>query len=153
MPVSHFPENASECRSPSTAHILQRLTVFVVNAGIWTATFAILSLLFVSRSACQYLLLNLTRTRKVHLYPSNLLNTVFTFSLCPVYCNTLLANLNARAYIRGEAMAYNADMDLFASTTSQAFDSTGDDKHRGGQRVVNFYTLGELSPSASSAVP
>ncbi|KAI9454598.1 hypothetical protein HD554DRAFT_372794 [Boletus coccyginus] len=33
----------------STAHVLQRLTVFVVNAGIWTATFAILSLLFVRR--------------------------------------------------------------------------------------------------------
>ncbi|KAI9454593.1 hypothetical protein HD554DRAFT_2150025 [Boletus coccyginus] len=115
----------------STAHILQRITVLVVNAGLWTATFALLSLIF------------------LHLYPVKFLNEVFSFSLCSIYCNTTLANLNARAYIRGETRAYNTDVDLFASSTLEMFDTTGCDKHRGGPRVV---TLGELSPPAGSGV-
>jgi hypothetical protein len=78
----------------STAHILQRLMVFVVNAGIWTATFAILSLVL------------------LHLYPTNLLYSVFAFPLCSVYCNTLLANLNARSYIRGDPVVDNIGAEL-----------------------------------------
>jgi len=31
----------------STAHILQRLTMFAVNTGLWTALFAVLSAIFV----------------------------------------------------------------------------------------------------------
>ncbi|KAN0088260.1 hypothetical protein V8E55_005317 [Tylopilus felleus] len=96
----------------STTHTLQRLTVFAVNAGIWTATFALLSLIL------------------LHVYPSNLLYAVFAFPLCSVYCNTLLANLNARAYIRGETATPNVDVDLFASATSQG--SVG---IKGDQRV------------------
>ncbi|KAI9567062.1 hypothetical protein HD554DRAFT_2270339 [Boletus coccyginus] len=113
----------------NTAHILQRLTVFVVNSGIWTATFAILSLFF------------------LHFYPVNLFHTVFSFPLCSVYCNTLLANLNARAYIRGETTTTDTDAHLFTTATSQAFDGTrSSDKHR-GSRVVSFRTSGRVSQS------
>ena len=34
-----------------------------------------------------------------------------------LYCNTLLANLNVRSYLRGEALPHNVDMDLFANTS------------------------------------
>jgi len=116
----------------STAHILQRLMVFVVNAGIWTATFAILSLVL------------------LHLYPTNLLYSVFAFPLCSVYCNTLLANLNARAYIRGETTTtHNVDVDLFPNVTSQVSDGTKGDKH---PRVVSFRMSGQGGVSLLSVV-
>ncbi|KAG6380574.1 hypothetical protein JVT61DRAFT_4937 [Boletus reticuloceps] len=67
-----------------SAHILQRLTVFAVNTGIWTATFAVLSVVLVRA-----------------LPESNLLYLVFAIPLASLYCNMLLANLNARMYIRG----------------------------------------------------
>lgn len=68
----------------SSAHILQRLTVFAVNTGIWTASFAVLSAI---------LLRALPSTNGLYL--------VFSVPLPAIYCNTLLANLNARTYIRG----------------------------------------------------
>jgi hypothetical protein len=37
---------------------------------------------------------------------------VFGIPLSSLYCNTLLANLNARAYIRGETTTHNPDTDL-----------------------------------------
>ncbi|KAI9568509.1 hypothetical protein HD554DRAFT_2098636 [Boletus coccyginus] len=106
----------------STAHILRRLILFVVNAGIWTATFALLCLIF------------------LHLYRSASLYVVFGYPLCSVYCNTLLANLNARAYIRGETTTLNTDADLFTSSTQRVPDSNRDDKHCGGARMISFRT-------------
>jgi len=55
-------EDMSERWPASTAHILQRLVMFAVNTGIWTATFAVLALILVrivrsllaSLSACFY---------------------------------------------------------------------------------------------------
>ncbi|KAF8435795.1 hypothetical protein L210DRAFT_3762595 [Boletus edulis BED1] len=70
----------------NTAHILQRLIVFAVNTGTWTALFAVLSVVL------------------LRLYPSTFLHALPAIPLCSLYCNTLLANLNARAYVRdGEA--------------------------------------------------
>ncbi|KAN0088271.1 hypothetical protein V8E55_005328 [Tylopilus felleus] len=72
-----------------TTHVLQRLTVFAVNTGIWTASFALITLIL------------------LHVYPISSLYAVFGLPLCSVYCNTLLANLNARSYIRGEIVTRN----------------------------------------------
>ncbi|KAN0082511.1 hypothetical protein V8E55_008306 [Tylopilus felleus] len=97
----------------STAHVLQRLTVFAVNTGIWTTLFALLSVIL------------------LHVFPSNLIHAVFVVPLCPVYCNTLLANLNVRAYVRGEATAHDAGGDLFTSATSPMSNIPEIDRHRG----------------------
>ncbi|KAF8414846.1 hypothetical protein L210DRAFT_166934 [Boletus edulis BED1] len=71
----------------NTAHILQRLTLFAVNTGIWTATFSILTVIF------------------LHLFPPAVLYyALFGIPLGSLYCNTLLANLNARAYILSGSM-------------------------------------------------
>lgn len=35
-------------------------------------------------------------------YPQVQIYVSLYFILCPLYCNALIANLNARAYIRGE---------------------------------------------------
>lgn len=47
--------------------------------------------------------------------------------LCSVYCNTVLANLNAGAYFRGEALPHNTDTDWFTTSGSLAFTSTKGD--------------------------
>ena len=71
---------------------------------------------------------------------------VFGLPLCSVYCNTLLANLNARSYIRGETTTLNTDADLCTSSTSRPFDGTGGDKHR-ASRVVSLRRSGGFSQS------
>ncbi|KAG8221098.1 hypothetical protein J3R82DRAFT_2619, partial [Butyriboletus roseoflavus] len=93
-----------------TASLLQRLTVFAVNTGIWTATFALLSLVL------------------LQVYPTNLLYVVFGIPAASIYCNTFLANLNARSYIRGEALPHDDDVDLFASSASPLSDTIKTDR-------------------------
>ncbi|KAI9566346.1 hypothetical protein HD554DRAFT_2174528 [Boletus coccyginus] len=92
----------------STTQNLQRLTMFAVNTGIWTATFAVLSLILLRR------------------YPSNLLQVVFGIPLSSLYCNTLLANLNARTYIRGEAVTHNVGSDLVTVSSPVSGDTNAD---------------------------
>ncbi|KAF8555074.1 hypothetical protein OG21DRAFT_1484163 [Imleria badia] len=77
----------------NSAHILQRLTMFAVNTGIWTATFAVMSVILMRA-----------------LPSTNLVYLVFAIPLASLYCNTLLANLNARTYIRGEATTLRDDV-------------------------------------------
>ncbi|KAF8546535.1 hypothetical protein OG21DRAFT_1107858 [Imleria badia] len=104
----------------STAHILQRLMLFTVNAGIWTAAFALLSLIL------------------LHLYPTTFLHAVFSFPLCSIYCNTLLANLNGRAYIRGKTTTQNPDGNFFMSSTLPMPDSVTNGDTR--PQVISFRT-------------
>ena len=48
----------------------------------------------------------------MHVYPTNALYGVFAIPLSSIYCNTLLANLNARLYmITGDGMTYNTGAD------------------------------------------
>ncbi|KAH0830139.1 hypothetical protein J3R83DRAFT_1486, partial [Lanmaoa asiatica] len=75
----------------STAKILERLTMFAINSGIWTAIFSLLAAVL------------------VHVLSSNLIYAVFSIPLCSIYCNTLLANLNARIYLGSAAAAKNLD--------------------------------------------
>ena len=59
----------------------------------------------------------------MHILPfsSSILYVVFLVPLCPVYCNTLLANLNARVYIgnRGETTDYFTTSSLPAPGTAR----------------------------------
>ncbi|KAI9567068.1 hypothetical protein HD554DRAFT_2270467 [Boletus coccyginus] len=103
----------------STAHVLQRLTVFAVNTGTWTAMFAFLSLIL------------------LHVFPSNMIYTVFVTPICPIYCNTLLANLNARAYIRAEATRHNGGVDLFTTSTSRVCNNTRCENQCGDANLVS----------------
>ncbi|KAH0836833.1 hypothetical protein J3R83DRAFT_8610 [Lanmaoa asiatica] len=115
--------------SASTDHILQRLVFFAVNTGIWTATFALLTVIL------------------LHLFPLNLLYAVFGIPLCSVYCNTLLANLNARAYIRGEATTPNVGVDPFTSPALQV-SSTKTDKQCGEAKIrPSGHQVGFRGPS------
>ncbi|KAL7282719.1 hypothetical protein ACG7TL_004193 [Trametes sanguinea] len=68
----------------STDRLIYRLTVFAINTGVWTALCAL------------FTIITLAAYPNIQIYVS--LNLV----ICPLYCNTLLANLNARGYIRGD---------------------------------------------------
>ncbi|KAH0828789.1 hypothetical protein J3R83DRAFT_3233 [Lanmaoa asiatica] len=105
----------------STAHHLQRLAVFSVNTGIWTATFALLTVIL------------------MQLFPSNLLYAVFGIPLCSVYCNTLLANLNVREYVRSGVTVRNVGVDLFTSSSSrpEVSDDIKTEKQHGRANIIS----------------
>ncbi|KAL1752165.1 hypothetical protein FB107DRAFT_277972 [Schizophyllum commune] len=67
-----------------TSSMLRRLCIFSVNTGTWTAVFAIATLIL------------------YELRPLDNYWAIFDFGVCGVYSNTLLANLNARNYARGD---------------------------------------------------
>ncbi|KAN0100024.1 hypothetical protein V8E55_000008 [Tylopilus felleus] len=89
-----------------TLHILQRLTIFAVNTGLWTAMFAVLSAIL------------------IHVIPTSALYTVFAIPLSSLYCNALLANLHARSYIRGEGTTHNAGAEMVVMNQAASNDTT-----------------------------
>ncbi|KAF8558675.1 hypothetical protein OG21DRAFT_1088413 [Imleria badia] len=66
-----------------TDQMLLRLIFISVNTGLSSALFAFLSVILLV------------------IYPTDLIFTALYYPLCTVYCNTLLASLNARKFIRG----------------------------------------------------
>jgi len=86
--------------------MLQRLALFSINSGAWTAIFSLLALgLFAT-------------------FPSNVIYVVFDFPLCSVYCNTLLANLNVRDHVRRLAPADKGELVLISTITGNNQEST-----------------------------
>ncbi|KAF8890487.1 hypothetical protein BD779DRAFT_1518109 [Infundibulicybe gibba] len=81
---SYMKENSSisviQFKTNSTMH---RLILFSINTGIWTALVTIVDI-----------------TTAV-VYPSKFIYVGFYFVRAPIYCNNLLANLNARFYLKG----------------------------------------------------
>ncbi|GJE83984.1 hypothetical protein PsYK624_000580 [Phanerochaete sordida] len=63
--------------------LVYRLTIMTINTGLWTAVFAVTDFSLIAWRA------------------SDLVFTVFEYPLGALYVNTLLANLNARNYMRG----------------------------------------------------
>jgi hypothetical protein len=68
---------------PGTDRMILRLIFISVNTGLSSTLFALL-----------FLILFL-------IYPTDLICTALYYPLCTVYCNTLLANLNVRSFVRG----------------------------------------------------
>ncbi|KAH0831229.1 hypothetical protein J3R83DRAFT_13811 [Lanmaoa asiatica] len=92
-----------------TDQMLLRLIFISVNTGLSSAIFAFLSVLLV-RVQHSFLAppfpnthrpLFLASRRQLVVYPTDLIFTALYYPLCTVYCNTLLASLNARAFARG----------------------------------------------------
>ena len=61
---------------------------------------------------------------QLHVFPKNMLYAVPYLPLCSVSCNTLLANLNARGYIGGEAIMTRQ---VSADVITNASAAEGDD--------------------------
>lgn len=55
--------------------------------------------------------------------------------LCAAYCNTVLANLNARVYIAREEAPQTVDMDLFPNSSVPVSDNTRTDQWQGDTHV------------------
>jgi len=68
---------------PDTDRMLLRLIFITVNTGLSTTLFASLSVILLVT------------------YPTDLIFTAVYFPLCTVYCNTMLASLNVRSFVRG----------------------------------------------------
>jgi len=66
-----------------TDRMLLRLIFISVNTGLSSALFAFLSVILLV------------------VYPTDLIFTALYYPLCTVYCNTILASLNVRSYVRG----------------------------------------------------
>ncbi|TFK66269.1 hypothetical protein BDN72DRAFT_155995 [Pluteus cervinus] len=67
-----------------TTHMVYRVTLFSINTGSWTALVALLTIM------------------SVVVYPGNFIYVGLYFLLSPMYCNSILASLNARSYLRGD---------------------------------------------------
>ncbi|KAG9318042.1 hypothetical protein JVU11DRAFT_106 [Chiua virens] len=96
----------------NSARMLQLLTVFAINSGVWTALFALLTIVL------------------LRAYPGNLVYSVFDFPLASIYCNTLLANMNARAYIKGQSTSVFASADL---VTNSRGSGSSNSKHQANE--------------------
>ncbi|EIW61539.1 uncharacterized protein TRAVEDRAFT_69872 [Trametes versicolor FP-101664 SS1] len=68
----------------STERLIYRLTVFAINTGMWTSMCALFVIITMAA------------------YPQIQTYVALYLVVCPLYCNTLLANLNGRSYIRGD---------------------------------------------------
>jgi len=66
----------------STDRVIGRLIVVTVNTGLWTGVVALLIVILSTA------------------YPNDIYYAWPSYVLSPLYCNTLLANLNSRKYIR-----------------------------------------------------
>ena len=74
-------------------------------------------------------------------FSSDIVYVVFLVPLCPVYCNTLLANLNARVYIG----SHGETMDCFTSPSLPVSDTTKPSKQHGSvsyPQEVGFLQFG-----------
>ena len=76
------------------------MTIVVVNTGVITAIFGILTIVTVRRLPSSSRAYSNTVPKLVTL-PNTEIYTAAYFPICPLYCNTILANLNVRAYLRG----------------------------------------------------
>ncbi|KAF7345937.1 hypothetical protein MVEN_01616000 [Mycena venus] len=70
---------------PHTVRILHRLTLFAINTGLWTSLCAL------------FVVITMVAL------PNNFAWVGLYLMICPLYCNTVLANLNGRSYIRGNS--------------------------------------------------
>ena len=82
----------------------------------------------------------------MHALPSNLLYVVFAIPLGSLYCNMVLANLNARLYIRGDATTHNTDGDLMMMS-SPVSSGTKVDQSRETKLASSTQLVSVLDPS------
>ena len=64
----------------------------------------------------------------MHIYSLGMLYMVFGIPLSSLYCNTLLANLNARAYIRGDAVTHSVGINLVTVRLPVSDDTRADEQ-------------------------
>lgn len=88
--------------SESAVQMMQRLIMFSIASGSWTALFSIITIIldFASKHTRIWI--------------------IFDLPVCMLYCNTLLANLNGRAYItgKGSVIADNVHLSTFKAMSA-----------------------------------
>jgi len=94
----------------------QRFTVVVVNTGFLTTVATLLTIVLLK------------------VKPNTLIYAFFNFLISPLYCNSVMANLNSRDYIRGPPAATTSAMELqFTQNGAQkTVPGEGEQDRRGG---------------------
>ena len=101
-PLYQLYQHCSTCLSCSTDRMLLRLIFISVNTGLSSALFALLSVIMVRLDVHRMLSrLSSPSFWQLVLFPTDLIFTALYYPLCTVYCNTMLASLNARSFVRG----------------------------------------------------
>ncbi|KAJ7215195.1 hypothetical protein C8J57DRAFT_283822 [Mycena rebaudengoi] len=90
----------------STKKLVFRLMLLTINSGAWTAVLAVLDFICIVA------------------FPTYFTFTIFELPLCSLYLSTMLANLNARIFITGEAPTSIdlSDRSQGRTTTGTAFE-------------------------------
>ncbi|KAK0481427.1 hypothetical protein IW261DRAFT_1073118 [Armillaria novae-zelandiae] len=88
----------------STTQVLHRLSIVIVNTGLWTSVVTLLTLV------------------GLVVWEAQDVYAALSFITCPLYCNTVLANLNTRDYVKrglfpNESEAETASVFLFETHT------------------------------------
>lgn len=82
--------------------MIYRMMMLTILSGIWTSVFSLLVLILVSTTCFPFVIKLIEDCTKVAASPTTLWYCVFEFPISPLYISTLLANLNSRAFVRGE---------------------------------------------------
>jgi len=86
------------CYFAKTQDIINRLTFLIINTGLATTLVYLMSIILLAA-----------------LPASNLAYCIPVYSLSQLYCNSILANLNSRAYVRGDRSRIRGDSSFSSS--------------------------------------
>ncbi|KAF9017601.1 hypothetical protein BDZ89DRAFT_1022050 [Hymenopellis radicata] len=114
--------------SARSARILQRLSIAVINSGLWTALTSLFIIIMMV------------------VYPAQQIYVSLYFIVGPLYCNSLLANLNARNFIRGKHFTTNVTSGYAPDYTMSEFTPA----RPGGDTSTQTISLAEPTFSTNS---
>jgi hypothetical protein len=127
--------------------MMSRLIFLTANTGFWTAAVAIVEISLVNLSLLT-MAYNFAHKLdcQVASFPSGIQFLVVEIPLCNIYVNTLLANLNAREYVRGD------DFTEYNSTPSRLTARTGSGNNTSGGSNIYLGGLGSAKSASQQIV-
>ncbi|KAJ8088006.1 hypothetical protein PM082_013557 [Marasmius tenuissimus] len=114
-----------------TNKMVNRLTVVVINTGLATTVFTLLTIIFLAAK------------------PDTLIYVFFNFMISPLYGNSVLANLNSREFVRGGHDTFTSQsggMQMNSVKFKRGFSTTAIDESRArleeasGKDVIKYTT-------------
>jgi len=96
--MTYLLHEEKKTRFRSTNRLINRLIIYSINTGLATTTATLLTIILLATA------------------PNTLIYGFFDFLISPLYVNSVLANLNSREYIRGDASAQVSTLDFTPAT-------------------------------------
>jgi len=115
----------------STRSIIRRLVILSINTGVWTALDALFTIILLAA------------------FPTRFFFAALVFVQAPLYANSLLANLNARTFVRGHPSSSRTEPDnVIELGTSVHFETPDNSNPNAGKTQI----LGGFQPTNRSKV-